>query len=700
MKDKNLIIDRELSWIKFNERVLEEARCKDNPLMERLRFISIFQSNFEEFYRVRVGSISDQLLVESDEAETADGNYEKKQLKNIFSATRALLPQLDLAFDEILKDGKRYFTRVKENTVTSAEKVVLRQIFEKEVAPFISPFIVEKKHPFPFFDNGVTVVGVTLPKKNGGAKFGLIPLRKSLPRAVFLPSNNCRFILMEDLIILFIHEVFKNFTITEKIIFSVIRNADIDVNEGLYDFDIDFRTTMTRLIELRGTLAPVELKYTGENCQRILKHLKKNLCLSKKQLFFQKTPVNMGFVSLLEKQLDKQNYAKLYYPPLKPQYPAVLQGGKSLIDKIRRKDVLLSYPFDDIQVLIDLLAECAKDKRVTEIMISLYRVASNSKIVQALTDAARSGKKVTCLVELRARFDEENNIDWSKFLEDAGCKIIYGMPNYKVHCKLLLIGLKDGKGDIVQIGTGNFNESTARLYTDLALFTANPKITNDAREVFRCLKEGVFVEKCEELLVAPLCLKTGIISLIDGEIEKIKMGKPAAITIKMNSLTDRDLIDKLIEASVAGIHVKMIIRGICCLVPGIPGKTENIEVRSIVGRLLEHSRIYAFGVGKEKKYYISSADFMTRNTSQRVEVACPVYDYKAKLKLNKILRLALSDNQKARIMNSDSDYIPVKASAHAKPHNLQMELFEDAYRQNQKSIKPAAKEKKRRTAGE
>ncbi len=679
MKEKNLLIDRELSWIKFNERVLEEARSKDNPLMERMRFISIFQSNYEEFFRVRVGSITDQILIKSEEIDGDKSKIQKKQLKDIFSATSRLLPELDKAFEQILSDGKKYFTKVTRENVTNAEKVVLRQIFEKDVAPFISPFIIEKKHPFPFFDNGVIVVGVTLQKKNGGSKFGLIPIRKSLPKAVFLPSSNCRFMLMEDLILMFINSVFKRFEITEKIVFSVIRNADIDVNEGLYDFDVDFRTTMSRLIELRGTLAPVELKYTGDNCDKILKHLRNNLCLGKKQLFRQNTPINMGFFSLLEKKLDKNSYPKLYYKPLSPQYPASVKKN-SIISTIRKKDLLLCYPFDDVQVLIDLLEEAANDKRVNEIKISLYRLASNSKIVQALISAAKQGKKVTCLVELRARFDEENNIDWSKILEDSGCTIIYGMPNYKVHCKLLLIGMTDGKGDIVQIGTGNFNESTAKLYTDLALFTCNKNITEDAREVFKCLKEGRFVEKTKELLVAPLCLKTNLISLIDEEIEKAKSGLPSAITLKLNSLTDKELIEKLIEASMAGVPIKMVIRGICCLVPGIEGITDNIQVRSIVGRLLEHSRIYIFGVGRDRKFFISSADFMTRNTSQRVEVATPVYDYKAKMKLNKIIRLALWDNQKARIMDSDANYTLISPSLKAKKHNSQLELFEDAYK--------------------
>lgn len=697
MKDKSLIIDRELSWIKFNERVLEEAEAKDNPIMERMRFISIFQNNYDEFFRVRVGSISDEALVAADNTDEELKREYKKQLKHIFKATSALMPRLDSAFEGILNDGKKYFTKVTEETATNAEKVVLQRIFEHEVAPYLSPFIIEKKHPFPFFDNGVPVVGVTLQKKNGGFKFGLVPLRKSLPRAVFLPSDNCRFMLMEDLVTMFTDLFFGKNIITEKIIFSVIRNADIDVNEGLYDFDMDFRSTMERLIELRGSLAPVELKYKGNNCERILKHLKHNLCLGKKQLFRQETPIDMGFFSLVEKRLDKHKYPKLYYVPLSPQYPPALRKGK-LLDRIRKKDLLLNYPFDDIQVLIDLLDEAAVDKRVNQIKISLYRLASNSKIVQALSNAAKSGKKVTCLVELRARFDEENNIDWSKILEESGCKIIFGMPNYKVHCKLLLIGMNDEKGDIVQVGTGNFNESTARLYTDLALFTSNPDIVADAREVFKCLKEGKFVENSKELLVAPLGLKTKLISLIDEEIEKARQNKPCAIELKLNSLTDKELIRKLIEASTAGVPIKMVIRGICCLVPGIKDQTDNIKVFSIVGRLLEHSRIYIFGAGADKKYYISSADFMTRNTSQRVEVATPVYDYKAKAKLNRIMKCCLADNTKSREMNSEAEYHHVVPTANAKTHNAQMELFAEAYRETETAEKRQQERKSRSNA--
>ena len=669
---QTLYTDRELSWIQFNKRVLEESGRGVNPLIERLRFISIFQSNFDEFYRVRVGSITDKMLVEED----PDKKQQlKEQLAAIFKATKKLLPELDHAFEQAIADGAPYFTRITEQNMTQPDRAYLKQLFEREIAPLISPFIVEKKHPFPFIDNGLRVMGVTIKKKNGGSKFGMVPIRSQLPRAVFLPGGDCRFMLIEDVISLFAYKIFHRFEITEKIVFTIIRNADIDENEGLYDFDVDFRETMSKLVELRRKLAPVALKYTGENCDKILNHLKNVLYLTRKQLFRQSTPQNMKFVSLMEKRLPKDRLPDLYYTPVTATYPAALQNT-DLIQRIRERDRLLCYPFDDVQVLIDLIDQAAHDPRVDEIMITLYRVASDSKLVEGLIDAARRGKRVSCMVELRARFDEENNIDWSKRLQDAGCRVFYGLPNYKVHCKLLIIATNDGGGDLVQVGTGNFNEVTARQYTDLALFTAHPGIVKDAKDTFACLEAGRFVEHSDHLLVAPLCLKTRLIQLIDEEIAKKQAGKPAGILLKMNSLTDKDLIAKLIEASKAGVRVRMVIRGICCLVPGVPGETENIEVRSIVGRFLEHSRIYVFGAGSARKYYISSADFMTRNTTQRVEVAVPVYDYRARLQLGKIMRLALRDNQKARVLRRTGKYVRPYVSPRATKHNMQMELFD------------------------
>lgn len=679
MKTK-VFVDRELSWIDFNLRVLDEADKKTNPIFERFNFAAIFESNYDEFFRVRVGSLCDKYLVnEDDKAEKI-----KKQLENIYKATAKAVKQLDLTFDTLMKDSKGVMVRVNEDNTTAEEYDKLKVLFEREIAPISSPFIVEKKSPFPFFENGRRVVGVTLGSKNQkNLKFGFIPVSNELPSCVILKTidDRVRFVLIEDLLMMFADKIFHKYTISEKTVFSIIRNADIDENEGLYDYDIDFRDTMSKLIEVRKKLAPVELKYCGKDCDKIIAHLKNVLYLKKLQIINQTTPLSLSFMSEVKRKRPQSANPELYYPPLKSQYPKQLKGG-NLIKKIRRKDVLLSYPFDDVAALIDLLHEASSDKNVRSIDISLYRVAKNSKIVRELINAAENGKRVSCMVELRARFDEENNIDWSRRLEEAGCRVYYGLPNYKVHCKLIHIGLSDGS-DIVQVGTGNFNEKTAKLYTDLALFTANEDIVRDVKAVFNALKDGRFVKRSKTLLVAPLCLKSKLFDLIDEQIDNANKGLPAQMEFKFNSLTDKELMSKLVEASNAGVKTRLLIRGICCLVPGIPGKTENIEVRSIVGRFLEHSRIYVFGVGRDKKYYISSADFMTRNTDQRVEVAAPVTNYSAKRKLAHIMRLGFADNTNARELSSDGKYH--EAKVRGAEHNMQSQLFSDVYKSGEKN---------------
>ncbi|MGN0173348.1 MAG: polyphosphate kinase 1 [Acutalibacteraceae bacterium] len=681
--DNKVFINRELSWIDFNLRVLEEAQREENPLFERLGFISIFESNFDEFFRVRVGSLHDKLLVEDAKKKKIN-----KQLNNIYKKTALAVKALDEAYSTLSNESAQIIHRITAENITPEEYEWLKLHFEREIAPIISPFIVEKKHPFPFFENGRIIVGVTLTAKNQKSqkltktqktlKFGFIPVFDSLPSCITMKKDDGKnaFILIEDLLLIFAKKIFHKFNVSEQIVFTIIRNADIDENEGLYDYDIDFRDTMSKLIEVRRKLAPVELKYCSNNCENILTHLKKVLCLKDIHAIGQKTPLSMNYISDIKRLYPQKDYPEYYYKPLTPQYCKELKKG-SIIKRIQRKDVLLSYPFDDVTALINLLHEAANDKNVRSIDISLYRVAKGSKIVHELMFAAENGKKVSCMLELRARFDEENNIDWSRRLEEAGCKVYYGLPHYKVHCKLIHIGMKNGK-DIVHIGTGNFNERTSKIYTDLSLLTAHEGIVREVRAVFNSLKNGRFIQRRKYLLVAPLCMKKQLMQMMDEQIELAKQGKPAEMTFKFNSLTDKELMNKLIEASCAGVKIKMLIRGICCLIPGVAGKTENIEIRSIVGRFLEHSRIYVFGVGKDKKYFISSADFMTRNTDQRVEVATPVYDFTAKRKLNHILSLGFADNTNARIMQSDGSYIDAPGGSVV--HNMQSELYEDAYK--------------------
>lgn len=673
---KKVFVNRELSWIDFNLRVLEEAQKPSNPLFERYNFISIFESNFDEFFRVRVGSLHDKLLV----SKGSKAEKTEELLGDIYKSAAKAVKLLDKAFVALLYDSAGVMRRITADNVTQDEYSKLKAVFEREIAPIISPFIVDKKSPFPFFDNGRIITGVTLNAKNQkSVRFGFIPVADSLPACIALKSGGVvSFILIEDLLLMFADKIFHKFTISEKIVFSIIRNADIDENEGLYDFDIDFRDTMSKLIEVRRKLAPVELKYTSENCGKILEHLKDELCLNKSQLIHQSTPLKLKFMSQIKQLLPQSEHPEYYYEPLTSQPSKAFRRG-SIIKRIQRKDVLLSYPFDDISALINLLHEAANDDNVRSIDISLYRVAKNSKIVRELIYAADNGKRVSCMVELRARFDEENNIDWSRRLEEAGCKVYYGLPHYKVHCKLIHIGMKNG-GDIVQIGTGNFNESTAKLYTDLALFTADESIVRDVKAVFNALKNEKFVQRRRQLLVAPLCLKIPIMNMIDEQIELAKQGKPAECIFKFNSLTDVELMNKLIEASCAGVKIKMIIRGICCLIPGVEGKTENITVRSIVGRFLEHSRIYIFGTGRNKKCFISSADFMTRNTDQRVEAATPVYDYTAKRRLNRIIKLCFDDNTNARELLSDGKYHSIQPPVGGPAITMQTQLYLDAYK--------------------
>ena len=659
-KERTVYENRELSWIKFNERVLEEAEDEANPLMERLKFLSIFMSNFDEFYRVRVGMLSDDLLIDGSKTDRTIGMTVPEQLTAIYKATHKLFPRFDVAYAGVMEGLEAYglFQIKPGKAIPNKDKAFLKRLFEHDIAPLLSPFIIEKKHPFPFLENGQAVVGVTLQTKNGNVRFGLLPITSSLPKLIFLPGEETRFILIEDLVFLFADNIFHKFTVLEKAAFSIIRNADVSEHEGLYDYDVDLRATMSKLLERRYILAPVAIKYAGANCKKLLAHLGAALYIKKRQTFETHAPLDMRFFAELERALPQSRTSELYYPTVSPHKCCDVDEGQNIIDQILKRDILITYPFEDVSALVSFIRQAAEDGRVRAISMTLYRVARRSQIVAALIDAVKKGKDVTCVVELRARFDEENNIDWAGRLQDAGCRVLYGPPLHKVHAKLFLIELEEAgkRKRVCLIGTGNFNEVTAHVYTDISLLTAHKGICDDVEKVFDSLKEGHFIEDTGHLLVAPLCLKTKLMELIDGEIEKKRAGRPSSITLKLNSLTEKELMDKLLEASQAGVRVRLIVRGMCCLTPGIPGLTDHIEVRSIVGRYLEHSRIYAFGTGAARRYFISSADWMTRNTTQRIEVAAPVYDRRCKARLSRILRLSFADNVKARVMGPDGKY--------------------------------------------
>ena len=663
VKKQKYLENRELSWLKFNERVLEEAADSSVPLCERMSFLSIFQSNLDEFFMVRVGSLHDQMLVDKNARDNKTGMTSKEQLSAIFESARILSEQKDLVYRkymELLKEKGVEF--VSFANMLPEDHVYLENYFKTSLMPLLSPQVIGKKQPFPFLKNKEIYAVVVLGGK-GSDKLGIIPCSNEVfDRLVSVPSAQHRYILVEELILHFLPMVFERYTVKSKSLIRIIRNADIDVDEAFYDEDLDYRDSMEKLIRTRRKLCPVKLEHSRVLDVTIIENLRRELGISPEQVYYSEAPLELSFFSRIQDSLrDKR---ELFFEKRVPQQPACIRNDLPMMEQIEQKDRFLSFPYESMKPFLRLLKEAGEDSRVVSIRMTLYRVAKNSQIVEALIDAAENGKEVVVLVELRARFDEENNIEWSRRLEEAGCRIIYGIDHIKVHSKLCQITYKteDGIRHITQIGTGNYNEKTAKLYTDLSLMTADAKIGEEAAEVFHALCLEQLVESTQHLLVAPKCLQNKVLAMIDGEIDKVKAGKEGYIGAKMNALTDKVIIDKLVEASQAGVKIDLIIRGICCLVPGIRGYTENIRVISIVGRYLEHSRIYIFGKGREADVYIASADFMTRNTTKRVEVAAPIWDEDIKERLLGMFNLILRDNVKAREMKPDGIYARVKSS--------------------------------------
>ena len=674
---QQVYMNRELSWLKFNERVLEEAENKKVPLCERLTFASIYQSNLDEFFRVRVGSLVDQMLLGGKIRDNKTKMTAKEQIEAVLHQVMKLNRRKDAVYDAIMGQLEDYGVRLVDfRKISKKESEYLEKYFLSEIAPVISPTIVGKRQPFPFLKNNEIYAVVVLQRKSGKEKLGIIPCSNTgFKRLVELPTAGT-YMLAEELILHYIPEVFGRYNIKAKSLIRVTRNADIDA-DALYDEDLDYRDFMAELIKRRKKLAPVRLELTREMDGEIVDVLCDYLELDSDYVFQVQAPLDLSFVFEIQDTLRKT--PELFYEKRVPQKSSQFRDGEPVFPQIREKDKLLSYPYESMKPFLNFLREAANDKEVISIKMTLYRVAKHSKIVEYLIDAAENGKEVLVLVELKARFDEENNIEWSRRLEDAGCRVIYGLDGYKVHSKLCLVTRKS-EGQVeyyTQIGTGNYNEKTARLYTDLSLMTANVEIGLEAAKVFQALSMEETVDNVQHLLVAPRCLQNKVLSMIDEEIACAKEEKEAYIGLKMNSLTDKKIIDKLIEASQAGVKIDMVIRGICCLIPGVKGKTENIQVRSIVGRFLEHSRIYIFGTQEREKVYIASADFMTRNTLRRVEVAAPIYDKDLKMQLEEMFITMLSDNQKARQEDSRGNY--EIAEAQETPLNSQEFFYEQAY---------------------
>lgn len=689
--------NRELSWLRFNKRVLEEAGDPDTPLLERLSFSAIYQSNLDEFFMVRVGSLTDD---EKDKAkkkkkDKKSGMTPSEQLDAVFTAVRRLQPAVEEAHRKNMEELAPFgYCHVSFDTATKEELDFLELYFKREIKPFISGLVINDALPFPFLKNKELYAVLRLAAKKG-MSLGMIPLQSGeRERIIPLGNDGKRFILEEEVILHFAHLLYKGYKVQDRAVIRITRNADIMVdNKGLH-----FRDRMEELVVKRNKLAAVRLEISDDFSRDALDYICKELKLGNERVFVSHIPLDLSYLYQLQ-ELDSD--PKLHYKELSPRKASMLAENRPVFPQVKAKDILLSYPFESMNSsFIRLLEESAADPKVTSIKITLYRLARNSKVIGALCSAAENGKDVTVMIELRARFDEANNIEWSKLLQKAGVTVMYGPKAFKAHSKLLLITRRAQGGGfeyVTQIGTGNYNEKTSKLYTDLMLLTADKDIAADAEAVFAALRNGTFVEETRKLLVSPHALRPQVLAMMDEQINISRNGGDGYIAAKVNSLNDSAIIAKLVEASQAGVKVELVVRGICCLIAGVPGFTENITVRSIVGRFLEHSRIFIFGKeNKEQKIYIGSADYMSRNTIRRVEVAAPVEDERLKKRIREMFRTLMSDNVKARIMQSDGSYVHAERAAEEAPLDSQEFFYEEAYRRLEEKKEKQARMKSAR----
>ncbi len=657
--------NRELSWLKFNQRVLEEAQDETVPLLERMKFVAIFTSNLDEFFMIRVGSLFDMAHTDANARDSRSGMTPKEQLEQIFEAVAPLYKERDKTYAEIKKQLHPYgVCGLDFKELEQQEKKYVKKYFKEQILPVLSPQIVDASHPFPHLLNKEIYVTANLTNKDKSSKevhtLGIVPVPQFISEVLYLPGHDIRYIRMEKVIMEYLNLVFDQYEVSEANYICVTRNADIAPDDESLEVTEDFRCLMKQTLHKRRRMAVVRL----ETAQKLKPEMEKYFCdkfqISPKQIFRTKMPMKLSYMFAISGDLPDSMKRSLIYPPFVPQSSIHVQDG-SMMKQIRKKDILLFYPYESMDPFLKLIKEASVDPSVMTIKITIYRLAKKARLVEYLCAAAENGKEVTVLIELRARFDEQNNIDWSERMEDAGCRVIYGIEGYKVHSKICLITYRSRSEIqyITQIGTGNYNEKTAGMYTDLSLMTADQEIGRDAAEFFKNMAIGNLNGVYQHLIVSPTSLKQNILRLIDDEIAK---GENGRVIMKMNSLTDVDFIEKISQASRAGVKIDLIVRGICCILPGIPGYTEHVRVMSIVGRYLEHPRIFCFGSGAEQKIYIGSADMMTRNTEKRVEVACPVLDREIKSQINHYMKVMLSDNVKARVLQSDGTYRKKKAS--------------------------------------
>ena len=646
--------NRELSWLRFNQRVLEEARDETVPLMERMKFVAIFTSNLDEFFMIRVGSLYDMAAVDNKKFDTKSGMTPKQQLEAIYQAVAPLYKERDKTYAEIKKQLKPYgVCGLDFKELEQPEKKYVKKYFKEQILPVLSPQIVDPNHPFPHLLNKEIYVVANL-KQDSNTMTGIVPVPQYIPEVLYLPGHDIRYIRMEKVIMEYLELVFDKYEVSDKNYICVTRNADISPDDEAYADNEDFRFIMKETLHKRRRMAVVRLETASPLGKEMEKYLCDRFKITPECIFRTKMPMKLGFIFAIADKIPDSMKRALIDEPFSPQPSASLADG-SIMEQVKKKDVLLSFPYESMDPFLQLIREAASDPDVMTIKITIYRLAKKARLVEYLCAAAENGKEVTALIELRARFDEQNNIDWSERMEEAGCRVLYGFEDYKVHSKLCLITYRN-KNEIryiTQVGTGNYNEKTAKMYTDYSLITSDQEIGEDAAIFFKNMSIGNLDGVYDHLIVSPTSLKQKVLSLMDEEIRK---GEHGRIVMKMNSLTDMDFIRKVSAASQAGVKIDLIVRGICCILPGIKGRTENLSVTSIVGRYLEHPRVFVFGAGDDAKVYIGSADMMTRNTEKRVEVACPIFDPKIRKKLMHDLNIMLADNVKARKMLSDGTY--------------------------------------------
>ena len=678
--------NRELSWLRFNQRVLEEAQDVTVPLLERMKFVAIFTSNLDEFFMIRVGSLYDMSLADDKKIDRKSGWTATEQLTKIYDAVRPMYKERDKTYAEIKKQLNPYgVCGLDFKELETQEKKYVKKYFKDQILPILSPQIVDVNHPFPHLLNKEIYVVANL-KMNNNSMLGIVPVPQFVSDILYLPGSDIRYIRMEKVIMEYMELVFEQYEVFDKNYICVTRNADISPDDEAFADNDDFRYIMKKTLNQRRRMAVVRLEAASPFSKEMEKYFCDRFEIKPNQIFRTKVPMKLAYMFAIADKVPVSMRKSLNYESFSPQNSPMVSDG-SVMAQVKQKDIILSYPYESMDPFLKLIKEASVDPNVMTIKITIYRLAKKTRLVEYLCAAAENGKEVTVLIELRARFDEQNNIDWSERMEDAGCRVIYGFEGYKVHSKICLITYRN-RNDIqyiTQIGTGNYNEKTAAMYTDYSLMTANQSIGRDAADFFKNMSisnlDGVY----QNLIVSPSSLKQNVLRCIDGEIAK---GKNGRIIMKMNSVTDMDFMLKIAEASQAGVEIDLIVRGICCILPGIPGFTENLTVSNVVGRFLEHPRIFCFGTGSAQKIYIGSADMMTRNTENRVEVACPIYDEAIKERLNAEIKIMLSDNVKGRFLQKDGTYI--KKPAGGVPVDSQQVFMERALR----ATKPKAPVKK------